>query len=64
MESFWALLKRGLTEIYHNTSDKHLEKYINEFTFRFNNRKLIDGSKFDVCMANLKSTLDYKNLDS
>jgi len=62
MESFWALLKRGLTEIYHNTSDKHLEKYINEFTFRFNNRKLTDGSKFDVCLANSQGRLDYTTL--
>lgn len=62
IESFWALLKRGITGIYHNISDKHLEKYINEFTFRFNNRKLTDGSKFDVCLANSKGRLDYKTL--
>lgn len=64
IESFWALLKRGLTGIYHHTSDKHLEKYINEFTFRFNNRKLTDGSKFDVCLANSKGRLDYQTLIS
>jgi transposase-like protein len=64
IESFWALLKRGLTGIYHNVSDKHLEKYLNEFTFRFNNRKLTDGSKFDVCLANSKGRLDYKSLIS
>lgn len=62
IESFWALLKRGITGIYHHASDKHLEKYINEFTFRFNNRKLTDGSKFDVCLANSKGRLDYKTL--
>jgi len=62
IEGFWALLKRGLTGIYHHMSDKHLEKYINEFTFRFNNRKLTDGSKFDVCLANSKGRLDYKTL--
>jgi len=62
IESFWALLKRGLTGIYHHTSDKHLEKYVNEFTFRFNNRKFTDGSKFDVCLANSEGRLDYKTL--
>jgi len=62
IESFWALLKRGITGIYHNISDKHLEKYINEFTFRFNNKKLTEGSKFDVCLANSKGRLDYQTL--
>jgi transposase-like protein len=62
IESFWALLKRGLTGIYHNVSDKHLEKYINEFTFRFNNREMTDGSRFDVCLANSKGRLDYQTL--
>jgi transposase-like protein len=62
IESFWALLKRGLTGIYHHTSDEHLFRYINEFTYRFNNRKLSEGSKFDVCLANTKGRLDYKTL--
>jgi transposase-like protein len=62
IESFWALLKRGLTDIYHHTSDEHLFRYINEFTYRFNNRELSEGSKFDICLANTKGRLDYKRL--
>lgn len=62
IESFWALLKRGIVGIYHHTSDKHLERYVNEFTFRFNNRKLTDGSRFDVMLANTKGRLDYETL--
>jgi transposase-like protein len=36
MESVWAVLKRGLTGVYHHTSEKHLGRYVNEFTFRLN----------------------------
>lgn len=36
IESVWAVLKRGLTGVYHHASPKHLSRYVDEFTFRLN----------------------------
>jgi transposase-like protein len=36
IESVWAVLKRGIVGVYHQTSRKHLGRYVDEFTFRLN----------------------------
>jgi transposase-like protein len=36
IESVWAVLKRGIHGVYHQVSNKHLARYVDEFTFRLN----------------------------
>ena len=42
IESFWAIVKRGIIGQYHSVSDKYLPNYIDEFCFKYNNRKFDD----------------------
>jgi len=36
---FWSLLKRGISGVYHAVSEKYLQNYINEYSFKYNHRK-------------------------
>ncbi len=47
VESFWALLKRGLVGQFHKVSIKYLPKYIDEFCYRYNYRKNTENL-FDI----------------
>lgn len=54
IEGFWTGLKRGYIGIYHYMSPKHLQRYANEFTFRYNTRKVSDFHKFNLLLCNIK----------
>lgn len=41
VESYFGILKRGITGTYHHVSEEHLQRYVDEFDFRFSNRKAL-----------------------
>lgn len=38
VEAYFGILKRGIVGTYHHVSEHHLQRYVNEFDFRFSNR--------------------------
>ena len=62
IESFWSVLKRGLYGIYHQVSEKHLERYLDEFSARFNERDLGSEDKIRLFLEQSESRLTYKSL--
>jgi transposase-like protein len=42
IDSFWSQLKRGIVGTFHKVSKDYLPLYLNEFSFRYNNRKGAD----------------------
>lgn len=39
IDSFWSLIKRGIMGNFHHVSARYLPLYLNEFSFRHNNRE-------------------------
>lgn len=38
VEGFFGIFKRGMTGVYQHCGEQHLQRYLNEFSFRYNNR--------------------------
>jgi len=38
IDSFWSLLKRGIMGSFHHVSEKYMQLYVNEFSWRYNHR--------------------------
>ncbi len=50
VEGFFSLLKRGVYGTFHSVSKGHLHRYVSEFTFRYNTRKLEDGQRVTLAI--------------
>jgi transposase-like protein len=50
LENFWSLLKRGINGTYVSVEPFHLFRYLDEQAYRYNNRRMTDGERFDLAV--------------
>jgi transposase-like protein len=64
IENFWSCLKRGLNGTYISVEPVHLDKYVDEQVFRFNNRiRKTDTDRFNKVLSQLVGRrLTYESL--
>lgn len=54
IESYFAIMKRGITGVYHHVGPQHLKRYLAEFDFRYNERsglRVSDAARADKAVA-------------
>jgi transposase-like protein len=64
IEGAFSQMKRGIYGIYHQVSVKHLQRYCEEFCYRYNTRKLKDAERFELILRNTNGRLNYYELIS
>jgi transposase-like protein len=59
IESFWAILKRGLIGTYHHVDAGYLNQYVQEFAFRANTRTISDSERFTSLLGQVEGRVDW-----
>jgi transposase-like protein/ribosomal protein L37AE/L43A len=62
IEGYWNILKKQINGIHHFVSAKHLQRYCDENSFRFNRRETFQDERFADALKNCHGTLKYKVL--
>jgi transposase-like protein len=68
IESYFAIMKRGITGVYHHVSPQHLKRYLAEYDFRYNERmalKVSDAERATKAVAGVVGKrMTYQQPDS
>jgi transposase-like protein len=54
VEGYFSLLKRGIYGTYHHVSATHLKRYVGEFDFRYNTRRITDMERAQIAAEGIK----------
>jgi transposase-like protein len=64
IEGAWSLLKRQIYGTHHWVSPKHLARYVDEMTWRYNRRRMAEGERLNALIAGSDGRLTYPVLIS
>ena len=53
-ESYFSLLKRGIVGTFHHVSKEHMDRYLAEFDFRWNSRKMSDAERTALALRGIE----------
>lgn len=57
-------MKRGVYGTYHQISYKHLHRYCDEYSYRYNSRILHDNERLNITLNRTEGRLKYSQLIS
>lgn len=64
IEGFFSIFKRGMKGVYQHCSEKHLQRYLTEFDFRYNHRDITDAERRDKTLQGIAGKrLTYRRID-
>lgn len=63
IEAFWSnYCKRAIDGTYNYISKHQMQRYFDEFAFRYNTRKVLDNERFDLFFDNIKHPMTYNQI--
>lgn len=61
-EGFFSIFKRGMRGIYQHCCERHLNRYLAEFDFRYNEREVTDSERTEVALrGSIGKRLKYRD---
>ena len=54
VETYFSIFNRGMKGAYQHCKEKHLQRYLTEFDFRYNNRTITDLERRDVALKGIE----------
>ena len=63
IEGYFSIFKRGMKGVYQHCGEKHLQRYLTEFDFRYNTRKITDAERRDKALEGIEGKrLTYRRI--
>ena len=65
IEGYYSIFKRGMIGTYQHCGESHLQRYVTEFDFRYNGRKLNDNERRDAALRGIEGKrLTYRRINT